>query len=495
MSSCPNCGHANTDDHDFCKSCGTYLRWGEAPEESHTAVLEAVVLPSAALATFEEPPPPPPQHPPEQPAVRAPEPVREAVDDDAAVVTLRLTRDAGSSGGPVTAAVDAGGEVELFATVRNESGIVDDYDLRITGIPDGWWTIAPPVVYLVPFGAESGSYEQEVAVRLHPPRRPEAEARLWPIRLVAMSRARGTEAGSAGAGLVIAPYEEFESRVAPEHGHGESSARYAVPVRSGGNAPLAVSFRGEDPDGELSFAFDPPAFTLRPGGEDMSTVTVWAGRLVTQSQRERRFTIYVKGGEQALAGMATFVQLPAEEPTQVLPPAAPPPAVPPPAVEQPPVQRRSSRERLIQWRIAVTLLAVAMLIGGSFMDWAGHGGGSPANLRGACVSEDPSGCLRVDHYLSVVELGESEEPERSPLLNLVTSLGFLTIVLGVLALLGIQTGRGAWVVGALVVVLVILFLFTLHGNVGSRLGVWVVLLGGVLTMGAGVLATASRKDD
>lgn len=502
MSSCPNCGHANTDDHDFCKSCGTYLRWGEAPEESHTAVLEAVVLPSAALATFEEPPPPPPQHPPEQPAVRAPEPVREAVDGDAAVVTLRLTRDAGSSGGPVTAAVDAGGEVELFATIRNESGIVDDYDLRITGIPDGWWTIATPVVYLVPFGAESGSYEQEVAVRLHPPRRPEAEARLWPIRLVAMSRARGTEAGSAGAGLVIAPYEEFESRVAPEHGHGESSARYAVPVRSGGNAPLAVSFRGEDPDGELSFAFDPPAFTLRPGGEDMSTVTVWAGRLVTQSQRERRFTIYVKGGEQALAGMATFVQLPAEEPTQVLPPPIPPPPIPPPPVPPPPVepyrvhQQPDTRERLVQWRIAVTLLAVAMLIGGSFMNWAGHGDEFPPNLRGACVSDDPSGCLRVDHYVSVVGLGGSDPAgaHNPPLRNLVTSLGFLTIVFGVLALLGIRSGTGAWVVGTLVVVLVILFLFTLHGNVGSRLGAWVVLLGGVLTMGAGVLKTASKDD-
>lgn len=468
MSSCPNCGHVDAEDHDFCRSCGTYLRWDETPDEAKTAVLELVQLPSETLATFQEPHPAPP--PVDQPTIGEPEPVEEAATGETAVVTLRLREDASSAGGAVTAAVEAGGEVELIATVRNKSEIVDSYDLDITGIPEAWWTIEPAVVHLVPFGAESGSYEDEVAVRLHPPRRPEAEARLWPIRLVAMSRAHQTEAGSARAGLVIAPYEEFESRVAPERGHGETSAQYAVPVRSGGNAPLPVSFRGEDPEGKMDFAFDPPVLTLPPGGEGTSTVTVSVERSLLGPERERSFTVYVKGGEQALAGNASFVQQPS-----------------------------LTRGRLVLWRIAAALLAAVMLIGGSFMNWADHPHGQPGALHGVCTTDDPSGCLRFDHYLEIVdlELGldhPTANDDRLVLLNIVTSLGFLTILCGILVLVGIRKGRLAWMAGVVTLIALIIFLITLgNAEVDSRAGAWVVLLGGVSALTAGALATASAK--
>ncbi len=468
MSSCPNCGHVDAEDHDFCRSCGTYLRWDETPDEAKTAVLELVQLPSETLATFQEPHPAP--SPVDQPTMREPHPAEEAATGETAAVTLRLREDASSAGGAVTAAVEAGGEVELIATVRNKSEIVDSYDLDITGIPEGWWTIEPAVVHLVPFGAESGSYEDEVAVRLHPPRRPEAEARLWPIRLVAMSRAHQTEAGSARAGLVIAPYEEFESRVAPERGHGETSAQYAVPVRSGGNAPLPVSFRGEDPEGKMDFAFDPPVLTLPPGGEGTSTVTVSVERSLLGPERERSFTVYVKGGEQALAGNASFVQQPS-----------------------------LTRGRLVLWRIAAALLAAVMLIGGSFMNWADHPHGQPGALHGVCTTDDPSGCLRFDHYLEIVdlELGldhPTANDDRLVLLNIVTSLGFLTILCGILVLVGIRKGRLAWMAGVVTLIALIIFLITLgNAEVDSRAGAWVVLLGGVSALTAGALATASAK--
>ena len=41
------------------------------------------------------------------------------------------------------------------------------YSLR--GLPESWWTIAPAVAYLVPFGS-GGTYEQEIEIHLHPPR-------------------------------------------------------------------------------------------------------------------------------------------------------------------------------------------------------------------------------------------------------------------------------------------------------------------------------------
>jgi len=33
--------------------------------------------------------------------------------------------------------------------VRNQGEIVDDFDLRIEGLADNWWTLAPRTVFLV----------------------------------------------------------------------------------------------------------------------------------------------------------------------------------------------------------------------------------------------------------------------------------------------------------------------------------------------------------
>ena len=81
-----------------------------------------------------------------------------------------------------------GSRVRVLAMVRNQSGIVDNYQLSVEGMPDDWWSIHPEMVYLTPFGS-SGAYEQEVEVHLHPPRAPEAEARIWPLTIVVHSRA------------------------------------------------------------------------------------------------------------------------------------------------------------------------------------------------------------------------------------------------------------------------------------------------------------------
>ena len=65
--------------------------------------------------------------------------------------------------------VDPAAATRVLALVRNQSGIVDNYELSVRGLPEGWWSIFPNTVYLVPFGT-SGTYEQEVEIHLHPPR-------------------------------------------------------------------------------------------------------------------------------------------------------------------------------------------------------------------------------------------------------------------------------------------------------------------------------------
>lgn len=120
---------------------------------------------------------------------------RETEGQAALLVALRLSED-DSASGEAAASVEVGATRDVIAFVRNQSGIVDNYDLSVEGLPADWWSIVPATVYLVPYGAPSGEYQEEVTLTFHPPRAADAEARVWPIRVVATSRANATPAGA-----------------------------------------------------------------------------------------------------------------------------------------------------------------------------------------------------------------------------------------------------------------------------------------------------------
>ena len=146
----------------------------------------------------------------------------------------------------------------MLALVRNQSGIVDNYDLRVEGLPEDWYSIFPSTVYLVPFGS-GGTYEQEVEIHLHPPRTPEAEAKMWDLRVVAHSKAHGHRRRAAPLALHIAPYIETTTALRPQRKKGRRKADFDVTVPNKANAPVLVALEGADPDGELLFALQPPA--------------------------------------------------------------------------------------------------------------------------------------------------------------------------------------------------------------------------------------------
>jgi beta-lactam-binding protein with PASTA domain len=310
---CLKCGHENPDDVDFCEQCGEYVRWElsgvrqavpappPAPPAAQPQQGAPPETPVAAPPPAQAPPPPPPPAPGPPPAVEpaaaapaevapppaadggayasapAPEPVPAPVPEpepDSVVVTMRLPEDESATGGEVTGRVEAGSTTTMIALVRNQSGIVDNYDLHVEGLPDGWWTISPSTVYLVPYGAPGGEYEQEVAVTLHPPRAAEAEARTWPIHVVAVSKANGRPAGRAAAGLDITPYHELEAEMRPERATGRKRAQYAIAVRNRANAPVDVQLAGVDPDNEMRFSFQKPRFTVAPGRRNGSAIMV-----------------------------------------------------------------------------------------------------------------------------------------------------------------------------------------------------------------------------
>jgi hypothetical protein len=453
QATCPSCGKPVADDRDFCDSCGAYLRWDESPDDEQTAVLEPMPEPNAAADDDAATSAAAPAR--LQDAEPRPEPQESTAD---VFVWLALPGADDTTAGSVETRVEPGSTASLAAFVRNRSGIVDHFDLEVRGLPPGWWTITPPTVHLVPFGAEGGSPEAEAALSLQPPRTSEAVAGPRTIRVIARSRSNGVEWESNDALVRIAPFELFEGRLRPARVRATRTARYVLPVRNRGNAPLVLTPRGEDDDGEVRFAFEPPRLEIPPGAEARSDVRATAPRLRSGPERTRNLTVHLEGAQQPLAGAAVFQQLPSV-----------------------------TRSRLTLWRVLLTLLAVALLVIASFAHWT--------DAETGLCTDGPETCLRYDTYLErhlqqdVADPGDLGDFTR--LFNFGTSLGVLTLFAAALILLGALTGRLAWFGGLFALAVLIVFAFTADEALGA--GIWLGLLGAAAALAAAVLARASRR--
>jgi hypothetical protein len=438
MSECATCGARTADDRDFCGNCGAYLRWDEPEEdEAPTAVLveTPAVSPDPPTAVLE---------------VEAPETVEPT---EAVRVTLAAVDDPGAELGPPSVRVEPGGSARLTGTVFNQSGIVDSFHLRIAGLDPSWWTIAPSTVNLMPFGSPEGAPDQQVEVHIHPPRSFEAEARAWEIALVARSRAHDSDSAKAAGTLTIAPFAQIECRVIPQTIRDRRSGKLVLPVRNLGNAPADVAFEAEDDEGMLRFAFSPVALTLPAGAEGHSEATVTARSGVRGSPVHRRLTVAAVSGSERVERPATFIQEPEV--------------------------KRSYR---LHWRVALTLLAALLLLGGAVARWDGAGN------QGLCTN-GYSECLSYDVYLEQAGItSDLDHPEPASAVRLiaaVTSVGVLAVLFAVFALIGARRGGLTWMAGCLAILLAIGMLLSLDG---PAIGVWIVLLGGVFAVAAGALA-------
>jgi beta-lactam-binding protein with PASTA domain len=296
---CPACHRENPEDSDFCQYCGEYLRWDP------TVATPAVRPPSGpGLGPAQVPPGMRPI--PQSGGGRGPA--------DSVSITLRSLTDDSDPREGVRVACEPGATATLVASVRNQSGIVDNYDLRVEGLPEGWWTITPPTAYLVPYGAPSGRYEQDAQVHLHPPKSAQAEARDWPIRVVAGSRANGTDAGSASARLTVQPYQNVETDLRPERATGRRPGKFAFAVRNLANAPIELEFSATDPEEKCKFAIKTRRGIAQPGRRTGTELMVkapkhiWVGRPL-----DHPFTIHARspGTEEiVISRQAVFRQQP-----------------------------------------------------------------------------------------------------------------------------------------------------------------------------------------
>jgi hypothetical protein len=294
---CPTCGHPDTDRQDFCPSCGEYLRWDTA-EERPPGPRPLAEAPAAPVARYEVGPEPPAAPVarydvgPERPAAYhdAPFPAPAARGEARAAeapasVLLELRAPGAGPGGPAPSVrVSAGGRALLTGLIRNQSGVVDNFDFRVAGLP-AQWVALPPTAYLLPFGSGEG-HEQALELTVAPPRAPEAEARAWPFALEAVSRTTGRVAARAEATLVIEPFQDVAVSARPQRRRGRVRATFDVDVVSRGNARLSVALAPADADDACLTHVEPPAVQVHPGGRATARLrvsprrTLWWGRPV-----------------------------------------------------------------------------------------------------------------------------------------------------------------------------------------------------------------------
>ena len=306
MRVCQSCGRENADERDFCE-CGEYLRWeptnfvpavsAPASEESTVEQAAAEELdPNVTVAADAAAPGRAwgaPAGPGGLGSGVAPMPGTPGSGDappGAAALMLRLPDDDSASPGPVRVLVNPGEGVLIVGLIRNQSEVVDNFDMSVRGLPEDWWTITPETAYLVPYGS-GGTYEQEIQVQIHPPRTPQSQARPWPFEVVAESRAYGGEVASSSATATVGPYFDVATELRPERASGRLKARYRLLVRNKANARTEVALSAEDTDAECQFRFAEPKIALEPGNAMECPFTVlppkqkWIGRRRTANFR------------------------------------------------------------------------------------------------------------------------------------------------------------------------------------------------------------------
>ncbi|MDA0168459.1 PASTA domain-containing protein [Solirubrobacter taibaiensis] len=235
---CPNCGHSNTREGDFCRSCGEYLCW--EPTQEHVGPADAA----------------PPTQPSDVPATVPPAP--EPGAGTAAAVLLVMD--------PDPTAVQPPQAVGVGGLLRNQSGRVDTYDVRVTGVPTTWVTVTPETLFLMPFGtARDMRHEDRFQITFAPPRSPETRAGTYSCVVEVVSRSDQAVVARAPLALEVLPFHELTVAVAPLRRRGRRRARFDAAITNAGNIATYVRVRGGDEADACDVAFDDDGFSIDAG--------------------------------------------------------------------------------------------------------------------------------------------------------------------------------------------------------------------------------------
>ena len=167
---------------------------------------------------------------------------------------------------PVEAAMVAGGELLLAATVRNTGDVAARYTLDVAGVPAAWCAIDEPS-----FALDAGA-RRRVAVTLRPPGT--ATPPDGPLRVTVRATVDDDHAAPAVAhvSLALAAPGRLSLELAPVEAEGREAVFHATVV-NGSDAPAAVALLVSDDDqASLRVRVEPQGTVLLPAGERVTMV-------------------------------------------------------------------------------------------------------------------------------------------------------------------------------------------------------------------------------
>ncbi|MGP4010679.1 COG1470 family protein [Streptomyces sp. 4N124] len=166
----------------------------------------------------------------------------------------------GAPGLDIPAVTVTPGEIATTTlTVRNDSDIVEAYNLEVVGDCAPWTTVEPARVSLYPGTSET------VTLRLAPPRSPEIRAGEKPLGVRVLPTEHPESVRVLETTVHIEAFHELQTELAPRRRRGWLRGRYKLAVRNQGNTPVQVGFTPGQAGEELGFAFTPAQPKLEPG--------------------------------------------------------------------------------------------------------------------------------------------------------------------------------------------------------------------------------------
>jgi hypothetical protein len=345
---------------------------------------------------------------------------------------------------PTKIDIKPGGEpAKLTARVYNATRIVDEFHVAVIGT--GQWLDAKSARIRL-FPDTDGTVEIEVSIPKD--RLVTAGQRMVGVRATSVSNPQVT--GTQRVQIDVVEVVAGESiKLDPIVVHGGQDARMVVSVRNGGNVPLQIAFLGEDPEREVAFTFEPAAVTVPAGGEGWSRVGVSAKRPFSGEDRNRQLVVRAEGAHSQLVASGTFIQKPT-----------------------------ITRFRLYLLRALFTLLGAGLMGLGAFLEWVNGSTGTEYTIPG---------------FIHDALSRKGDPPGIKNPIAFLVSCGFVAIVLGVVAALGLLSRRGRLTkLGAGLAMVLLIGLIAAVASKGPGVGVFVSLFGSIVALAAGFMGTSKR---
>jgi hypothetical protein len=206
--------------------------------------------------------------------------------------------------------VTPGGEATTALTVRNDSDIVEAYELEVVGDAAAWSTITPTRLSLYPGTAET------VTVHLAPPRSSAVRAGEIPLGVRVLPAERPDSVVVPETTVLVEPFGQLAVQLTPRRRRGWLGARYRVTVYNQGNAPADILLSTAQAGEDLKLTIAPEELRLEPGADEDARLRVrvakriWFGKPATWP-----FTVLATPGD---AGTGDVAEHPQEIPGELV---------------------------------------------------------------------------------------------------------------------------------------------------------------------------------